>query len=678
MTDHTPTGAEHPAPSPADPPAADREGYAPPAAETAIAGPPTWHLAGYAWRFARVLTLPRFDRLLRLGGPRFLPRTARARFLAMGLPPAIVDETLASVRSVDDWADAWTGAAQRFMSAARQARAGGDPVELARARQQAALCYHVAPFFARDDHRLARASRASAVSLFAQSVAALLPDTRRVLVPWRATSLPGYLSLPPDPSGPVPLVVLLNGATTAKEELILWRAAFLERGLAVLALDWPGTGEAAGLGPASADHDDFTDGVFDLVAHDRALDAERVALIGISIGGAMAVRAAAVDRRLAACAAVTPPFDAGRWIDAVSDVVYAPLATLAGGDDEVDRLAEEFALPHVVGRLRCPLLVLGAGRDLVVPPNEAVALAAAVGDAATLVWYGDAGHALFDAYPTWTEDAARWVASLFGIEESTVPSTQVDDPPHADDAVASRRDDPVSEAAGQREFLPAPGAVERSPGAVERPPDAVERPPDASQDAHGPMPEDDSDADAAAPEDPAAAVIDRRPLLPPGWDDEFAGPGGRDAVVLPSARAALIVSEVDGDPPAAPVRGRQSEPAEAATAPEPRAADAARTETRAERDRVVTEGRAGRSAQTDPDSSSLTGAGLEGTSGSGREQALGPASAPIEPVGEFDPDGPTTPSVAVVTPRSGEGDNGPRPTHRFGRPSGEPDRSHRP
>lgn len=409
MTDAAPTGGGTPARATPDEGTPDVAGVR----------PEMWHLAGYGWRFARLLTLPRADRLLRLAGPRFLPAAARDRFLAMGLPAAMVDETLAGVRSVEGWADAWTGAAQRFMGEARSAGSSDDPALPALARQRAALCYHAAPFFARDDLKLARASRASAVTLFAQSVGVLLRNTRRVLVPWRASTLAGYLSLPAEDVANVPLVVLLNGATTAKEELILWRAAFLRQGLAVLALDWPGTGEAAGLGPANADHDDFTDGVFDLATHDRALDPTRVVLVGISLGGAMAVRAAAHDRRIAACVAVTPPYDARRWIDAASDVTYAPLATVAGGDEEVDRLAGEFALPGVIPRLRCPLLVLGAGRDLLVPPAEAVALAAAAGELATLVWYPGARHALFDAFPAWTEDTARWLGAVLDVGYST-------------------------------------------------------------------------------------------------------------------------------------------------------------------------------------------------------------------------------------------------------------------
>ncbi len=91
--------------------------------------------------------------------------------------------------------------------------------------------------------------------------------------------------------------------------------------------------------------------------------------------------------------------------------------------ERITDLPAGFAIPAVVGRVRAPLLVLGAGRDLIVPPAEAIRLAAAEGDNATLVWYAAGSHALFNLIPLWTGDAASWLADLFGP-----PSTRVDDP----------------------------------------------------------------------------------------------------------------------------------------------------------------------------------------------------------------------------------------------------------
>ena len=373
--------------------------------------PTRWRYEALAWRFAPALAPHRIDRVLRARSAVVLPGAARHRFRALGFSDDSIADTLRLIRKLDDWSEAWTARAQRFLGEARAEDAAGRTIEAATARRLAALSYHVAQIMPPADARAARTLRASAASLFASTVPILMPDVRRVEVRWRAERLPAYLFVPNDASPPLPLVVFLNGATTSKEELLLWSAKLAARGMAVLALDWPGTGEVAAL-PASADCDDITDGIMSLVAAESKLDAARVALVGVSLGGALAVRAAALDRRIAACVAVTPPYDAAPWLWHAQPLLIEHLIALAGSEEALERLAAEFALPDVVRRLRCPLLVLGAGRDLIVPPSEALRLSAAVGDLATLLWYPTGGHALYEASPAWTDDVARWLAAV--------------------------------------------------------------------------------------------------------------------------------------------------------------------------------------------------------------------------------------------------------------------------
>src|SRR5262249_46979451 len=156
--------------------------------------------------------------------------------------------------------------------------------------------------------------RASSSSLFQRSLSVLQPTVRRLEIPWRTTHLPGYLIQPPQATAPSPLAVLLNGTSTSKEETLLWSNAFLERGLAVLALDWPGSGESALTVAPTADCDDFTDGVIAFAHGEPGLDSARIGLVGFSLGGAVAAIAAASDRRIGAIVAITPPYDAHLWL----------------------------------------------------------------------------------------------------------------------------------------------------------------------------------------------------------------------------------------------------------------------------------------------------------------------------------------------------------------------------
>jgi alpha-beta hydrolase superfamily lysophospholipase len=376
---------------------------------------------GVAWRLAPFADGRRVDLFIRLFGARALPiGVDRGRLAMMGLPLDVTEHALRRVRSVRDWDLAWTWAAQRFLGEGRIQQRVGQENAAALSQQHAALAYHLAGMLVFDDPRKIRALRASASSLYARSLPVLRPAVRRVEVPWRTSHLPGYLALPENVSTPAPLAVLLNGTSTSKEETLQCSDAFHEQGLAVLALDWPGSGESSLHVAPTPDCDDFMDGVVSVMSSEPAIDATRIGLVGFGLGGAVAALAAASDRRVGAVVAVTPPFDPRPWFARAQPLLRRHLAAIAGGEEQLTRLINEFALPAVIGRVRCPVLVFGAGRDLIVPPEEAIRFCVAVGERGTLQWYPDGRHGLYEEFSDWTTEAARWLSSvLAGVSPST-------------------------------------------------------------------------------------------------------------------------------------------------------------------------------------------------------------------------------------------------------------------
>ena len=376
-----------------------------------------------AWRLALLADQRRVNAYLRLFGAAALPLVSGARLAAMDLPPDVTLDALRKVRAISDWDLAWTWAAQRFLSDSRTHQRMGRRAEAALSQRHAALAYHVASILVFDDVRKVRTLRDACSTLYAQATRVLQPDVRRVEIWWRSSRLPAYLALPDDPQGPAPLVVLLNGSSTSKEETLLWTAPLRARGFAVLALDWPGSGESAMTVEPTADCDDLTHGLFAFAELDPALDASRVALLGFSLGGAVAARAAAHDRRVRALIAVTPPYDPRPWFERTVPLMRRHIAAIAGGMDEARRLCREFALTGVIERTSSPVLVLGAGRDLIVPPEEALRYCAAAGSRGTLLWYPDGAHGLYDELAEWMADVAAWLTDQAGMGPS---STQVD------------------------------------------------------------------------------------------------------------------------------------------------------------------------------------------------------------------------------------------------------------
>jgi alpha-beta hydrolase superfamily lysophospholipase len=392
-----------------------------PAAEA----PRLWRFAPDAWRASKRLNERRIDLYLKLRGGKAVPRSIRARIRAMRIPDEQIYDALSQVRGLGDWMGVWNQIAQQFLGDARRQDIANRLQEAAVSRRNAAMCYHVAHFVTDTDPRTVRALKAAGVAAFAQAIPQLMPETRRVLIAWRASQLPAYLAKPAVSSGDAPLVVLLNGMTTTKEEMILWSDRFLANGVAVLALDWPGTGEAATGEPLSPDCDDITDGLISFIADEPGLDPAQVVLCGFSLGGSLAIRATALDRRIAGAIAVTPPYEPRGWIGYVNSIIRQQLVALAVDDELAEAALDGFSLADVMPRFRAPLLVFGAARDLTVPPEESLNLAAAAGDLATLVWYPEGSHGLYEYLEDWTEVAARWTLEVTGGPR-IAPSTQVE------------------------------------------------------------------------------------------------------------------------------------------------------------------------------------------------------------------------------------------------------------
>lgn len=372
--------------------------------------PKSWRSEPDAWRWNRRINDRYVNTALRLRSGAALPASLHARILAMGVPSDIVNETLHEVRHVSKWADAWIETAQRFLGDYRRQVSGSQRHDAAQARMLAALCYHTAQLLPGPDIRTLEHCRAAASTLAGQALPEIVPHARKIDIPWRNQALPSILIPGPDTPEPSGLVVVFNGTSTIKEEVLRWMSPLNQNGIATLLIDTPGTGESRHLGPPAADDADLLDGVFDMLRSNPTIDPRKVGVLGISLGGNLALRCLAYDRRMVGAAVVTPPYDPARWVDKAAPLVQAELSTLfqVQNKEDLADVAARFSLQGVAAHIQRPTLILGAGRDMVVPPSESTLLAAELGHASTLVWYPEASHAMYQEIPAWSTDVAHW------------------------------------------------------------------------------------------------------------------------------------------------------------------------------------------------------------------------------------------------------------------------------
>ncbi|GGH33606.1 alpha/beta hydrolase family protein [Microbacterium album] len=264
---------------------------------------------------------------------------------------------------------------------------------------------------------------------------------RRVEIPYEGAQLPAYFRSVPAADGPVPLVVLWNGLDSTKEMMVYSGFAELlaERGIATLMVDCPGSGEALRLRGLHARYDTevWANAIIDWVETDLPeADASRIGLVGWSLGGYYAPRAAAFEQRVRLVVAwganynwaevqrkrqqregenpVPHYWDHVQWVFGASDL-----------DDFFER-TRGMTLDGVVDRISVPFLVThGIGdRQISVDYAHAQYEAAVNSPKRELRIFtqeeGGAEHIGLDNMPYVAQYTADWIAETFaGLSEAT-------------------------------------------------------------------------------------------------------------------------------------------------------------------------------------------------------------------------------------------------------------------
>jgi len=146
------------------------------------------------------------------------------------------------------------------------------------------------------------ATYAQAQATFAKAIALGGDNCQRVEVPLAQGHMPALYTRAPGP-GRKPVVVYCNGLDSCKE-LLYWSRlpeALARRGISTLCVDQPGTGETLRLQglPATPESERWASRAVDWLVQQADVDARRIGMTGISLGGHFAPRAVAFEPRFA-------------------------------------------------------------------------------------------------------------------------------------------------------------------------------------------------------------------------------------------------------------------------------------------------------------------------------------------------------------------------------------------
>ena len=324
----------------------------------------------------------------------------------------------------------WCDLADRLVGLAEEDLAAGHELSAAAKFHRSAVYYQTAERMQSRHYEPRWTAYRKTLAAFARGVLHGQANCVRVDVPYEDTSLPALFVAAEQVAGPAPCMVFCNGLDSTKEMVFgsgIARA-LAERGVSTLIVDQPGTGEALRLQGLTgyAQSERWAGPCVDFLQSRQDVANDRIGVIGWSLGGYYAPRAAAFEKRFALCVAWGANYDWGqlqqRRLAREGDRPvphYWDHVQWAFGHDTLEEFmafAPQMSLVGVAEQITVPFLVTHGANDRQIPPEDARAqYAAAVrSPKREIKWFtereGGVEHVSADNMLNATSYIADWVA----------------------------------------------------------------------------------------------------------------------------------------------------------------------------------------------------------------------------------------------------------------------------
>jgi len=337
------------------------------------------------------------------------------RFVANGVALADFEDVTATMASYDDWCAAWSKRAAQHEQIGREALAKEHYLTAGECLQRAGVYYHFASFLFLRDMAQMKAAHKKQIECRQVALPYLDPPGERVEIPFEGKTLAGILRKPKGIAKP-PVVVMAVGLDSTKEETDAYEVPFLARGMATLVFEGPGQGEAQYDLPIRGDYEVPVKAVMDYVETRSDLDAKRIGMWGVSLGGYYSPRATAFEKRIKACIALGGPFQFAKAWDTLPLVTREAIRgrTHAKSDEEAVQRISKLSLVGVAEKITVPIYIVNGRLDRLVPASDAERLAREVKGPAELMIVEDGNHIATNRAYRWRSQSADWMKEQLG------------------------------------------------------------------------------------------------------------------------------------------------------------------------------------------------------------------------------------------------------------------------
>lgn len=254
-----------------------------------------------------------------------------------------------SREDLSSWPLEWRQTAERIHHMADDSLGAGHRISAGRAYLRASNYYRAALMHHADPQAPEVLPMAkTSIDCYAQAVELLSLPAEWVRIPYEGTTLPAWFWRSPVAASRAPVLIVHQGRDAWPEDCKFIADACVERGYHCLLVHCPGQGMALreqGL-TFRPDWEKVITPVVDFVVQMPEVDPDRIALMGISMGGALAPRAAAFEQRIKICIAnpgvLNWSASVSAYLAAISPEFAAAIQNVGNDPETFNTLMAEF------------------------------------------------------------------------------------------------------------------------------------------------------------------------------------------------------------------------------------------------------------------------------------------------------------------------------------------------